>query len=107
MPADRGDYFDELFGTSKLSSEEIRAFRKEIPMTEELLARIIEKLVRMDLYEWVVRLADEYEPLFVSFAEKEAARIESIPLPEGCTPGTEGDAEAAYKDLMKRISETP
>lgn len=107
LPGKRDDFFDELFGESRMSSEEIRAFRKEIPMTEELLSRIIEKLMRLNLYEWVVKLAGEYEPLFDSYVEKEAARIKNIPLPDDCRTLTEEETAAAYENLMKRVSETP
>ena len=71
MPGKRQeDFWDDFFGENRLSSEEKRAVRKEIPMTESLLFSIIAKLDFFGMYDQIVQLTEEYESLFLQGAEK-------------------------------------
>ena len=104
MPGKRQeDFWDDFFGENRLSSEEKRAVRKEIPMTESLLFSIIAKLDFFGMYDQIVQLINEYEPLFLHGTEKAIQHSESTPLPEDYQPSTAEENRIAYEQLMERI----
>lgn len=104
MPGKRQeDFWDDFFGENRLSSEEKRAVRKEIPMTESLLFSIIAKLDFFGMYDQIVQLTEEYESLFLQGAEKAIENSESIPLPEAYQPPTAEETRIAYDELMEMI----
>lgn len=97
------NFWDEFWGEYRLSSEEKRAVRKEIPMTENLLFSIIAKLDFWGMYDQIVQLTNEYESLFLQGTEKAIQNSESIPLPEAYQPQTAEETRIAYDELMERI----